>query len=83
MQRNGEKNMKLIDGTIGESYQVKASHVPSELKHRLEALGLTMDAPVKILHKKRKGAMVILLRGTRFAIGSGIAKAVTVTEVAP
>ena len=73
--------MQLIDGEINRVYLVKTLSLSASLRRRLEALGMTGDAPIEIIHKKRNGTMVIVLRGTRFAIGRGIANRLTVEEV--
>lgn len=72
--------MRLIEGQLGGVYRVKASEVPKALHRRLEALGMTMEATIKIIHKKRNGSMVVVLRGSRFAIGKGIAQRIMVEE---
>ncbi len=75
--------MTLSDGTAGASYLVTALDLPLELERRLEALGLIEDSQVAVLRKKgspRRGAMIICVRGTRFAVGMGIAAHITVRE---
>ena len=49
-----------------------------DLARRLEALGLFPGSRVKILQKKRRGAMIITVRGTRFALGMEIAAHIAV-----
>ena len=49
-----------------------------ELERRLEALGLLEGTQVTVLQKKRRGAVIVKVRGTRFALGLGIAKHVKV-----
>ncbi len=44
----------------------------------MEALGMIQGTQIKIIHKKSKGALVILLRGTRFAVGKGIASCIEI-----
>ena len=43
-----------------------------DLERRLEALGMTEGTRVSVLRKKRLGAMIVKVRGTRFAVGLGI-----------
>lgn len=52
--------------------------LPVELERRLEALGLIEGTTVTVLRKKRRGAMIIKVRGTRFAVGWGISTHITV-----
>ena len=44
----------------------------------MEALGLIEGTTVTVLRKKRRGAMIIKVRGTRFAVGWGISTHITV-----
>lgn len=70
--------MTLQEGSAGSHYLVKKLDLPVELERRLEALGLIQGACVDVLRKKRHGAMVIKVRGTRFAVGLGISTHITV-----
>ena len=51
-----------------------------EKARRLEALGMISGSQVRVLRKKRRGAMIITVRGTRFAVGMDIARHITVKE---
>lgn len=70
--------MTLQEGTAGSHYTVQKLDLPVELERRLEALGLIEGTTIDILRKKRRGAMVIKVRGTRFAVGLGISTHITV-----
>ncbi|MGI6254616.1 MAG: FeoA family protein [Acutalibacter sp.] len=70
--------MTLQEGTAGSHYTVKKLDLPVELERRLEALGLIEGTSIDVLRKKRHGAMVIKVRGTRFAVGLGISTHITV-----
>lgn len=74
--------MTLEDGIVGGSYLVEETHLPLALEKRMEALGMTRGTRVTLIHKKGSGTSVILLRGTRFAIGRGIAANILVREEA-
>ena len=74
--------MQLCDGKISGRYCVGASTVPEHLQRRLEALGMTEGATLEIIHKKHSGTMVIVLRGTRFALGKDVTRGISVEEVA-
>ena len=73
--------MTLLDGAPGNVYRVAGLDLPLELARRLEALGLIEDSQVMVLRKKRRGAMIITVRGTRFAVGMDIARHIPVKEV--
>ncbi len=72
--------MTLRDGEKGKGYRVLDVSLGRAAKIRLEALGMTNGTTVFIMNKKRNGSMVVKVRGTRFAFGSGIAGAVAVEE---
>lgn len=70
--------MTLQEGNAGSHYVVKKLDLPVELERRLEALGLIEGTSVDVLRKKHHGAMVIKVRGTRFAVGLGISTRITI-----
>ncbi|MGI6011383.1 MAG: FeoA family protein [Ruminococcus sp.] len=72
--------MKLIAGEIGKNYRVEQMNLPVNIDRRLAALGMTREAKVSVLNKKKKGALIINVRGTRFAIGKHIAENIEVKE---
>lgn len=72
--------MTLYDGKIGESYQVNGVYVEEAVTRRLQALGINDGTVVKILNRKRKGAMIIQVRGTRLALGRHISSCIEIKE---
>ena len=70
--------MTLLEGKIGETYAGRKTTLPLQVEKRMEALGMIQGTQIKIIHKKSKGALVILLRGTRFAVGKGIASCIEI-----
>lgn len=72
--------MTLLDCPPGACRRIQGLDLPLELARRLEALGLIAGSPVEVLRKKRRGAMIITVRGTRFAVGRDIAAYITVRE---
>ena len=72
--------MQLYEGEIGKTYIVEDMHMPLETERRMETLGMTRKTSVTVMNKKRRGAMVIKLRGTRFALGQEILKHIQVKE---
>ncbi|MBQ5683106.1 MAG: ferrous iron transport protein A, partial [Peptococcaceae bacterium] len=48
----------------------------------LEALGLTEGTSITVLNKKNKGAVIVKVRGSRFAVGNNIAAGILIEEVA-
>ncbi len=71
--------MTLQEGTAGNRYTVKSLDLPVDLERRLEALGLIEGSQIDVLRKKRRGAMIITVRGTRFAVGCAISSHIVVT----
>ena len=61
--------MTLYEGKKGETYTAECIDLEENEKRRLEILGLTHNAELKILNTKKNGSMIIKVRGTRFAIG--------------
>ena len=70
--------MTLQEGNPGSQSVVEEIALHLELERRLEALGLLEGTQVTVLQKKRRGAVIVKVRGTRFALGLGIAKHVKV-----
>lgn len=74
--------MKLNQGEVNKNYLVKQVMAEDTIARRLEALGVNEQTKITILHKKRgKAALVIKVRGTRLALGGGIAEGIEVEEV--
>jgi len=72
--------MKLFEGKIHKTYRVKNKDLPIKIDRRLEALGMTVGTSVDVLHKKKYGALVIKVRGTRLAVGKHISENIQVEE---
>lgn len=77
--RENSRHMQLNEARVGQTYTVKRIDLPFEMQRRLEALGMTDEAPVSVLNRKGKGILIIKLRGTRFALGYNITKNIEVT----
>ena len=72
--------MVISDGTIGEMYIVKNINLDNNIERRLEMLGMTAGVKLAVLNKKYKGAIILKVRGTRFAIGREIADGIEIGE---
>jgi ferrous iron transport protein A len=72
--------MSLMDGLVGRDYTVRRMDLPLKTAKRLEALGMTQGTKLA-LRAKKPSALVISLRGTRFALGRAIAKHIEVWGV--
>lgn len=72
--------MTLFDGNIDRNYIVEEVKVIENISRRLEALGINEGTSVKILNRKKQGAMIIKVRGTRLALGKSIVNKIIVKE---
>lgn len=70
--------MTLSEIQTGQKIRVKSLHLDTSACRRLQALGMLPGTPLQVLHRKRSGTMVILLRGNRFALGSQMSKGIEV-----
>lgn len=73
--------MQLNEGEMGKRYEVQDMHLALETERRMEALGMTRGTVVTVMNKKRRGAVIIKVRGTRFALGRNIVDNIQVKEV--
>jgi len=64
--------LKLTDGVKNNVYSVRKMSLPLKTAKRLEALGMISGTKIAVLNKK-KSALVVAVRGTRFALGRAIA----------
>ncbi len=74
--------MKLHEGAVNRTYRVVAIEgLELPVERRLEAVGLTNGTMITILNKKKKGAVIVNVRGTRFAVGYHIAQGIEIEGV--
>ena len=64
---------------LGVTYVVQGLNLPPKVSKRLEALGVIRGTKVEILNVKPRGAMIIKVRGTRFALGKRISSNIHVS----
>jgi ferrous iron transport protein A len=72
--------MTLYDGKVDGRYIVEEVNVKENITRRLEALGINEGTTIEVLNRKKKGAMVIKVRGTRLALGKSIVDDIIVKE---
>lgn len=70
--------MTLAQAKIGSTVTVEKLHLTAALEQRLSILGLIEHTPLKVITKKGDGIMVIMVRGTRLALGANITKGIEV-----
>lgn len=73
--------MKLYEGQKGGVFQVVRMNLPVQTERRLEVLGMLEGTRVTVMNRKKHGAMIIKIRGTRFAVGQNITERIEVKEV--
>jgi len=72
--------MTLFEAKNGLSYIIKGLFVEEAVTRRLQALGLNDGTTITVLNRKKKGALIIKVRGTRLALGKHIASSIEVEE---
>jgi ferrous iron transport protein A len=72
--------MTLRNVTIGQHGRVNKISLRHDIARRLEMLGLTKGCDIVLLNKKKNGAVIVKLRGTRFAFGREIADGIEVSN---
>ena len=73
--------MNVSQAQKGRTYLVKKVNLEGNFERRLEMLGMTDQVKLMVLNKKNQGAVIIKVRGTRFAIGKEIADAIEIEEI--
>jgi ferrous iron transport protein A len=73
--------MTLQNAKIGFHYTVKSMELDTVTMRRLEALGLTRGTSIKILNRNRGGSVILMVRGSRLALGRKIAESILMREV--
>lgn len=74
-------DMTLRNAEIGRTYTVYSLELDTVTMRRLEALGLTKGTDVRILNRNRGGSVIVMVRGSRLALGAKIAETIHMKEV--
>lgn len=74
--------MSLFEGIKGTNYEIKGLYVEEGITRRLQALGLNDGTIITVLNRKKNGALIIRVRGTRLAVGRHISSGIEVREAA-
>lgn len=72
--------MKLREVQPETTCTVTGMSLPVDMERRLQALGLTCGSSILVMNRKRHGAMIVKIRGTRFAVGRLLAENIEVKE---
>lgn len=73
--------MTLFDAVSGQRYEITGLFVKEEMTRRLQALGLNDGTVVYIENRKKCGALVVDVRGTKLAIGKQLSSGIEVRRV--
>lgn len=65
--------MTVSDSEIGKIYTVQEIRLDDKTKQRLEVIGMTGENHIEIINRARSGAVIVRVRGSRFALGKKIA----------
>ena len=72
--------MTLYEAEKGGSYCIEGLFVEPGITRRLQALGLDNGTVIKVLNRKKRGALIIQVRGTRLALGKHISSNIGIKE---
>ena len=72
--------MSLFESETGKNYEIQGLYVEEGITRRLQALGLNDGTVVTVLNRKKNGALIIRVRGTRLAIGRPTSQGIEVRE---
>jgi len=72
--------MTLYEAQKEREYMVEGLFVEEAVTRRLQALGLNEGTKIKVLNRKKRGALIIQVRGTRLALGRHLSANIEVSE---
>lgn len=72
----------LWECEVKKEYTVERILLENNISRRLEALGINEGTPIMVLTRKKSGAMIARVRGSRLALGKNITSNIEVKEVA-
>ncbi|HFQ80229.1 MAG TPA: Fur family transcriptional regulator [Desulfobacterales bacterium] len=75
-----QPSLPLYMAAAGERVQITNIIGGREVKRRLTGMGLTMGADIEIISSNPSGPLVVVVNGTRLALGIGVAGKVMVTH---
>ena len=73
--------MTLYEANKNGIYEICGLYVEDKITRRLQALGLNDGTKINVLNRKKKGALIIQVRGTRLALGKHISSNIEVKEL--
>lgn len=73
--------MTLKQSKTNSRVKVTTMNLDDANERHLEVMGMIEGTPINVLNNDKKGAMIIQVRGSRFAIGKKIAQNIIVEEI--
>jgi Fe2+ transport system protein FeoA len=73
--------MPLAMAGTGEAVRVAGIHAGWGLQRRLADMGLTPGVEIRVMNRQGRGPLTIDLRGSRVALGHGVAHKIIVQEI--
>lgn len=72
--------MTLYEAQKNQEYIIAGLFVEEAVTRRLQALGLNDGTKIQVLNKKKRGALIIQVRGTRLALGKHLSSNIEIRE---
>ena len=72
--------MTLYEAQKGKQYVINGLFVEEGITRRLQALGLNDGTLISVMNRKKRGALIIKVRGTRLALGRHISSNIEIKE---
>ena len=72
--------MTLFESEKGKNYCIIGVYVEPGITRRLQALGMNEGTNLYILNRKKKGALIVRVKGTRLALGKHISSNIEIRE---
>lgn len=72
--------MTLYEACKDCEYTVEGLYLEEAVTRRLQALGLNDGTKIRVLNRKKHGALIIQVRGTRLAMGMHLSANIEVNE---
>lgn len=72
--------MTLYEAQKGKEYTIVGLFMEEAVTRRLQALGLNDGTAITVLNRRKKGALIIKVRGTRLALGRHLSTNIEVAE---
>ena len=73
--------MTLYEAQKGHRYCIEGLYVEPAITRRLQAVGLNDGTIVNILNRKKHGALIVQVRGTRLALGKHISSSIEISDI--